>query len=98
LVKRPLTITQAIIYKNKAWRQVSQSTIVNCWRKADILDNLDYDFEKYLNCDNDVQTCVDLTDEEIVSFCMKKKSGDIEAELEEYYVKFTLSRINFKKS
>jgi hypothetical protein len=86
----PLTVTQAIIYINKAWRQVSQSTIVNCWRKADILDNKnidysidlnnfeldiffkeeiqkvtvdyvkalekyrkDYDFEKYLNCDND---------------------------------------------
>ena len=107
----------AIIYINKAWRQVSQSTIVNCWRKADILDNmysidysidlnndelniffkeeiqkvtvdyvkalekyrkdyveieefdhLDYDFEKYLNCDNDVQTCIDMTDEEIVKF------------------------------
>jgi hypothetical protein len=105
----PLTASQAIININKAWRQVSQSTIVNCWRKADILDNksidysidlnnfeldiffteeirkatvdyvkalekyrkdyveleevdhLDYDFEKYLNCDNDVQTSIDMT-------------------------------------
>jgi len=105
----PLTVTQAIIYINKAWRQVLQSTIVNCWIKVDILDNkninysidlnnfeldiffkeeiqkvtvdyvkalekyrkdyveleevdhLDYDFEKYLNCDNDVQTSIDMT-------------------------------------
>ena len=34
----PLTVSQAIIYINKALRQVSQSTIVNYWRKADILD------------------------------------------------------------
>jgi hypothetical protein len=39
---RPLTVTQAIIYINKAWRQ--KSTIVNCWRKADILDNKNIDY------------------------------------------------------
>jgi hypothetical protein len=111
--------------------QVSQSSIVNCWRKADILDNknidysidlnnfeldiffkeeiqkvtvdyvkalekyrkdyveleevdyLDYDFEKYLNCDNDAQTFIDMTDEEIVNFGIKKTSVEIEEELEE---------------
>jgi len=42
-----------------------------------------YDFEKYLNCDNDVQTSIDMTDEEIVNFCMKKPSVEIEEELEE---------------
>ena len=46
-------------------------------------DHLDYDFEKYLNCDNDVQTCIDMTDEEIVNFCVKKPSVEIEEELEE---------------
>jgi hypothetical protein len=25
------------------------------------VDHLDYDFEKYLNCDNDVQTSIDMT-------------------------------------
>jgi hypothetical protein len=45
----PLTVTQAIIYINKAWRQVSQSTIVNCWRKADILDNKNIDYSIDLN-------------------------------------------------
>jgi len=29
---------------NKVWRQVSQSAIVNCWRKADILDNKNIDY------------------------------------------------------
>jgi hypothetical protein len=31
------------------WFQVSQSTFVNCWRKADILDNknIDYSIEYY---------------------------------------------------
>ncbi len=32
------------------------------WKDYDELeevDHLDYDFEKYLNCDNDVQTCID---------------------------------------
>ncbi len=45
----PLTVSQAIIYINKAWRQVSQSTIVNCWRKADILDNKNIDYSIDLN-------------------------------------------------
>ena len=45
------------------------------------MDHLDYDFEKYLNCDNDVPTCIDMTDEEIINFCMKKTSVEIEAEL-----------------
>jgi hypothetical protein len=45
----PLTVTQALIYINKAWRQVSQSTIVNCWRKADILDNKNIDYSIDLN-------------------------------------------------
>jgi hypothetical protein len=31
------------------WRQVSQSTIVNCWRKADILDNKNIDYSIDLN-------------------------------------------------
>ncbi len=47
------------------------------------VDHLDYDFEKYLNCDNDAQTCIDLTDEEIVNFCIKKTSVEIEEELDE---------------
>jgi len=47
------------------------------------VDHLYYDFEKYLNFDNDVQTCIDMTDEEIVNFCMKKPSVEIEEELEE---------------
>ena len=38
---------------------------------------------EYLNCDNDVQTSIDMTDEEIVNFCMKKPSVEIEEELEE---------------
>jgi hypothetical protein len=38
------------------------------------VDHLDYDFERYLNCDNDAQTCIDMTDEEIVNFCIKKTS------------------------
>jgi hypothetical protein len=44
------------------------------------VDHLDYDFEYF---DNDVQTCIDMTDEEIVNFCMKKPSVEIEEELEE---------------
>jgi hypothetical protein len=47
------------------------------------VDHLDYDFERYLNCDNDAQTCIDRTDEEIVNFCIKKTSVEIEKELEE---------------
>ena len=47
------------------------------------IDHLDYDFEKYLNCDNDAQTFIDMTDEEIVNFCMKKPSVELEKELEE---------------
>jgi hypothetical protein len=47
------------------------------------VDHLDYDFERYLNCDNDAQTCIDMTDEEIVNFCIKKTSVEIEKELEE---------------
>jgi len=69
-----LIVTQAIININKAWRQVAQSTIVDCWRKADILDNENIDYSKYLDLDSAVQTCVDLTDEERVNFCMKKTS------------------------
>jgi len=39
----PITITQAIMNIYKAWRTVKESTIVNCWRKADILiNNNDY--------------------------------------------------------
>ncbi len=45
----PLTVSQAIIYINKAWRQVSQSTIVNCWRIADVLDNKNIDYSIDLN-------------------------------------------------
>ncbi len=37
------------------------------------VDHLDYDFEKYLNCDNDSQTCIDMTDEEVVNFCILNK-------------------------
>jgi hypothetical protein len=38
-----ITITQAIMNIYKAWRTVKVSTIVNCWRKADILiNNNDY--------------------------------------------------------
>ena len=41
----PLTVTQTIIYiKEKAWLQVLQSTIINFWRKTDILDNKNTDF------------------------------------------------------
>ena len=29
------------------------------------IDHLDFDFEKYLNYDNDVQTCIDMTDEDM---------------------------------
>jgi hypothetical protein len=47
------------------------------------VDYLDYDFEKYLNCDKDAQTFIDMTDEEIVNFCFKKTSVEIEKELEE---------------
>jgi len=36
--------------------------------ELDEVDHLDYDFEKYLNCDNDDQTFIDLTDEETVSY------------------------------
>ena len=39
----PITIAQAIMNIYKAWRTVKESTIVNCWRKADILiNNNDY--------------------------------------------------------
>jgi hypothetical protein len=39
----PITVTQAIMNIYKAWRTVKESTIVNCWRKADILiNNNDY--------------------------------------------------------
>ena len=38
------------------------------YEEIEEFDHLDYDFEKYLNCDNDVQTCIDMTDEEIVKF------------------------------
>ena len=38
-----LSIKQAIMNIYKAWRTVKESTIVNCWRKADILiNNNDY--------------------------------------------------------
>ncbi len=30
----PLTVSNSIKFINKAWRQVSSTTIVNCWRKA----------------------------------------------------------------
>jgi hypothetical protein len=48
------------------------------------IDHLDYDFEKYLNSDddNDVQACVDFKDEEIVNFCMEKISEEEEIEEE----------------
>ena len=35
----PLTVSNSIKFINKAWRQVSSTTIVNCWRKADIIEN-----------------------------------------------------------
>jgi hypothetical protein len=39
----PITIAQAIMNIYKAWRTVKESTIVNCWRRADILiNNNDY--------------------------------------------------------
>ena len=49
----PITITQAIMNIYKAWRTVKESTIVNCWRKADILiNNNDYIVElNYLELD-----------------------------------------------
>ena len=34
----PLTGSNSIQFINKAWRQVSSTTIVNCLRKADILE------------------------------------------------------------
>jgi hypothetical protein len=38
-----LSIKKAIMNIYKAWRTVKESTIVNCWRKADILiSNNDY--------------------------------------------------------
>jgi len=42
-------MNKAYIYINNAWRQVSQLTIVNCWRKADILDNKNIDYSIDLN-------------------------------------------------
>jgi len=41
--------TNPIIFINKAWRQVLQSTIVNCWRKVDILDNKNINYSIDLN-------------------------------------------------
>ena len=41
--------TNPIIFINKAWRQVSQSTIVNCWIKVDILDNKNINYSIDLN-------------------------------------------------
>ena len=49
IFKQQGEVAEAIININKAWRQVSQSTIVNCWRKADILDNKSIDYSIDLN-------------------------------------------------
>ena len=119
----PLTVSNSIKFINKAWRQVSSTTIVNCWRKADIIektnnnvlnelvinieldreksnlkidyvrllskyahdfvepfDHIDAEFELYLECDNKEKVSEDLTDENIVTFCLKKNEENEEIE------------------
>jgi len=35
-----ITISESTRFVNKAWREVSASTIVDCWRKVDIIENI----------------------------------------------------------
>jgi hypothetical protein len=35
-----LYVSESIKFINKAWYQVSTPNIVNCWRKADIIENI----------------------------------------------------------
>jgi hypothetical protein len=55
-------------------------------KRRHIIDNKNIDYSRYLDLDDAFQTCVDLTDEEISNFCMKKTSVEIEEELKELII------------